>query len=83
MGHGFASVPAGGGTGSRTKKLPACLVVPARRPAVLPVPSPALRLALGEMSQLLLTSQRVRENASEAGFCFRFANLADALADVC
>jgi uncharacterized protein len=51
------------------------------RPAVLPAPSFALKLALGEMSSLLLTGQRVLpEKALAAGFVFTHPSLPDALA---
>lgn len=53
------------------------------RPAILPVPAWALKLMLGEMSQLLLGSQRViPKRILEAGFQFTFTNLEDALKDV-
>jgi len=53
------------------------------RPAVLPAPAVAFRLAFGEMSRLLLTGQRVLpQRAIEAGFEFRFAQLDAALRDV-
>jgi uncharacterized protein (TIGR01777 family) len=52
-----------------------------RRPAFLPAPAFALRLALGEMAdELLLGSQRVvPERLTRAGFSFRFPRLEDAL----
>jgi uncharacterized protein (TIGR01777 family) len=51
-----------------------------RRPAVLPLPSPALKLALGEMSTILLTGQRaVPERALELGYRFRHPDLDEAL----
>lgn len=51
-----------------------------RRPAWIPVPAPALRLALGEMSAVLLTGQRaIPKRLLEAGFQFRFPNLGSAL----
>ena len=51
-----------------------------RRPAWLPVPASALRLALGEMSAVLLTGQRaVPKRLLEAGFAFRFADIETAL----
>jgi TIGR01777 family protein len=54
-----------------------------RRPAVFPVPAWALRLALGELSGLLLDSIRVRPRQTvEAGYVFRFATLRAALQDV-
>jgi hypothetical protein len=54
-----------------------------RRPAFLPVPAFALRLAMGEMAELLLGSQRVLPREAErAGFRFRFPQLGPALADL-
>jgi len=52
-----------------------------RRPAILPAPSFALRLALGEMAdELLLCSQRaIPEALLAAGFVFRHASLSSAL----
>jgi uncharacterized protein (TIGR01777 family) len=53
------------------------------RPALLPTPSLALQALFGEMSQVLLASQRVVPAAAEtAGFQFRFPQLAPALADL-
>jgi uncharacterized protein (TIGR01777 family) len=52
------------------------------RPAVFPVPPIALRLLFGEMSEVLLASQRILPKAAgEAGFRFRFSQLDAALAD--
>jgi uncharacterized protein (TIGR01777 family) len=52
------------------------------RPARLPVPAIVLRLAFGEMADLLLGGQRVLpERIMQAGYRFRFADLADALED--
>lgn len=55
-----------------------------RRPAIVPAPAPALRLALGEMADaLLLSSARViPARALANGFEFRFADLDRALAHV-
>jgi uncharacterized protein (TIGR01777 family) len=51
------------------------------RPAVLPVPAIALRLALGEMASMLLTGQRVLPKAAQAhGYSFRYPELGAALA---
>lgn len=52
------------------------------RPAVLPVPSAALKLVFGEMAEAtLLASQRAQpRRLGELGFPFRFPTLADALA---
>jgi hypothetical protein len=53
------------------------------RPALLPVPALALRLLLGEMSEVLLASQRVVPQAAEAaGFRFRFPELGGALGNL-
>jgi uncharacterized protein (TIGR01777 family) len=54
-----------------------------KRPAIFPVPEFALKLMFGEMSEVLLSSQRVApKGAEEAGFRFRYAQLGPALADV-
>jgi hypothetical protein len=53
------------------------------RPAIIPVPRFALRLALGEMSNFLFDSLRVQPKATErAGFRFRYPTLAEALQNV-
>ncbi len=53
------------------------------RPAVLPAPAVALKLAFGEMSRLLLTGVRmVPQRLEQAGFEFRFRELDAALADI-
>lgn len=50
------------------------------RPAILPVPEFALRLALGEFSSLVLDSTRaVPANTCSSGYAFRHKTLADAL----
>jgi uncharacterized protein (TIGR01777 family) len=52
------------------------------RPAIFPVPEFALQLLFGEMSKILLESQRILPKAAEAaGFAWRFAKLDAALAD--
>lgn len=54
-----------------------------RLPAVMPVPGFALRALYGEMSEVLLGSQRViPEAAMEAGFRFAYPDLGPALRDV-
>ncbi|MEN4042698.1 MAG: TIGR01777 family oxidoreductase [Anaerolineaceae bacterium] len=51
-----------------------------RRPHFLPIPAFALKLVLGEMSQLVLGSQRiVPERLLAAGFLFQFSDLKQAL----
>jgi uncharacterized protein (TIGR01777 family) len=53
------------------------------RPAVLPLPAFALRLAVGDAAQVLLASQRLAPARLQAlGYRFAFADLAPALADV-
>jgi len=53
------------------------------RPAILPVPGIALKLALGGFGETLLHSQRVVPAALKAdGFTFRFPTLESALADL-
>src|SRR5579862_5991026 len=53
------------------------------RPAVIPVPAFALRLLLGEMSEVLLGSQRiVPEAALRAGFEFRYPEIGAALIQI-
>jgi uncharacterized protein len=55
----------------------------AHRPAVLPVPSFALRLLFGEMAEMLLGSQRaVPEAALRAGFEFRYPEIGAALIQI-
>ena len=50
------------------------------RPAIFPVPEFALRLVLGEMSQILLDSARVSASKIQGlGFTYRFPELAQAL----
>ena len=53
------------------------------RPALMPAPAWALRLALGEMSTLLLGGQRLEPRRTQAsGFVFSYPTLAPALADL-
>ncbi len=56
------------------------LAMALHRPAILPVPGFALRIALGEMSEMLLASQRVLPSvAKSAGFSFQYPDLHAAL----
>jgi uncharacterized protein (TIGR01777 family) len=51
-----------------------------RRPSVLPVPAPALRVLYGEMAQIVTEGQRaVPRRAVELGYEFRHPDLDDAL----
>ena len=53
-----------------------------KRPAIVPVPALALKLAFGEMSEVLLASQRVAPKvAEESGYRFQFTDVDAALAD--
>jgi uncharacterized protein (TIGR01777 family) len=53
------------------------------RPAFLPAPGFALRLIMGEMADMLLTSQRVIPRAAlDAGYGFKHPHLAGALEDL-
>lgn len=53
------------------------------RPAVLPMPAPALKLLFGEMSELLLVSDRmVPQRLLAEGFKFRYPELDPALAAI-
>jgi hypothetical protein len=53
------------------------------RPAFLPVPKTALRIAFGEMSEILMASQRVLPRVAErTGYAFKHTELAGALAAV-
>jgi len=54
-----------------------------RRPSLLPTPAVALRLALGEMAEVVLASQRVvPRKALDLGYAFRFPALGPALRDL-
>jgi uncharacterized protein (TIGR01777 family) len=54
-----------------------------RRPAILPVPATALRIALGELADTLLTGQRaIPHRAERMGFTFRFRGIEPALLDL-
>jgi uncharacterized protein (TIGR01777 family) len=54
------------------------------RPTIFPVPKFVLKIALGELSELLLGSQRVAaKKISDAGFKFNYPNIKEALQEVC
>ena len=54
-----------------------------RRPAFFPMPAVALKLMFGQMSEVLLASQRVLPKAAEAaGFRFQFMDLGAAFSDL-
>jgi uncharacterized protein len=61
-----------------TKELARCVM----RPAILPAPAFALRLAFGELADSMLASTRVMPSvARNAGYMYQFATLPSALAD--
>lgn len=61
----------------------ACLAKQLRRPALLPIPASALKLLLGEMSELVLGSQRViPKRLLDQGFEFQFPTLESALQQI-
>ena len=73
------SAPAAERNANFTRKLASAL----HRPALLPVPGFALKLALGGFGGALLASQHARPAALEAdGFEFRFPTLESALAEL-
>ena len=54
-----------------------------RRPAVVPTPAVAVRLALGEKATLALDSRHIVPRAAlEAGYGFRFTQVEPALRDL-
>jgi hypothetical protein len=54
-----------------------------QRPALLPVPAVALRIAVGEMAGELVTGQRVLPAKARAGgFVFRYPDLGGALREI-
>jgi len=53
------------------------------RPAIIPVPAFALRLALGDMAEVVLASQRaIPDAAQRAGFVFEHPDIFAALAQI-
>jgi len=67
----------------RQAEFAATLARAVHRPVLLRLPEAALELALGEMSNLLLDSQRVLpRRAKEIGFVFRYHDLETALHDL-
>jgi uncharacterized protein (TIGR01777 family) len=71
-----ATAPAPVTNAEFTRTLAACL----KRPALLPVPASLLKMLLGEMSELVLGSQRVLpERLLQHGFKFRYGDLDAAL----
>jgi uncharacterized protein (TIGR01777 family) len=65
----------------RNRDFTAALAAAVHRPAVMPVPGLVLRLALGDMAELLLTGQRVVPAvATGAGYAFKYPELGPAIA---
>ena len=66
------------------KEFTKCLAKMLRRPALIPVPKFALKIILGEMSDLLLGSLKVSSlKIIESGYKFKFPDLNSALSDIC
>lgn len=64
-------------------ELTRALAAALHRPALFPVPAPALRLALGDLAEAVLASQRVvPKRALDAGFRFAHVEVGAALRDV-
>jgi uncharacterized protein (TIGR01777 family) len=67
----------------RNREFTRALAAAVHRPALVPAPAFALRLALGEGASVVLDGQRVIPDATErAGYRFRFPDLTGALTDV-
>jgi uncharacterized protein len=67
----------------RNAEFTAALGSALNRPAVLPVPAFALKLGLGEMSNLLLSGQRLQPlRAQTWGYPYLYADIDSALAHV-
>jgi len=67
----------------RQKEFAAAVGKAVGKPAFLPLPGMILRLGMGEMADVLLSSQRVTPNVLKAaGFKFTYAELAKALDDL-
>jgi hypothetical protein len=65
------------------RELTRALAQAVHRPAFLPVPSFALKVALGEMASMLLSGQRVLpQRTLESGFAFAHPTLPEALRDL-
>jgi len=68
---------------ARNRDLAAALGAALRRPSFVTTPEVALRLALGELAEVVLASQRVvPRRALDLGYAFRFPALAPALRDL-
>ena len=67
----------------RNQEFTRVLAASLKRSAIFPAPAFALRLALGEFSTVLLSSQRVvPEVATQSGFAFEYSELETALAEI-
>lgn len=55
-----------------------------KRPAFMPAPAIALKLAMGEMSELVLASQKVEsKKILDSGFVFQYPKIQEALDEIC
>jgi len=67
----------------RNSEFTVALAAALHRPASIPMPAWVLKLALGEMSNLLLTGQRVQpRRAQELGYQYRFGQIDAAMVNV-
>lgn len=67
----------------RNKEFTKVLAKTLNRPALFPAPPLALKIVLGEMSELVLVSQNVKpEKALSLGYQFKFTHLQEALEDI-
>ena len=54
------------------------------RPAFMPAPAIALKIALGEMSELVLASQKVEaKKITDCSFVFKYPKVQEALDQIC
>ena len=66
------------------REFTAALARTLERPALLPAPAIAMKAAFGQMSDILLKSQKIiPERLQQEGFQFKYPDLTQALADVC
>jgi NAD dependent epimerase/dehydratase family enzyme len=67
----------------RNSEFTRALAAALHRPAIFPVPPFALKLLLGEMSEVLMGSQRaIPEGITRAGFTFDYPDVFGALSEI-
>jgi uncharacterized protein (TIGR01777 family) len=76
-------INAAGPAPARNRELARAIGKALRRPALLPAPAAAIRIAVGEMADVVLASQRVLPRRALAlGYRFRFPEVGPAVADL-